>query len=67
MDQIEVETSYGEEKTHIKRRMKKEWATFHPNHNTKDPYYQLTRREQVTIFRLRTGQNRLKQHLHHKF
>ena len=67
MNQMEVETSYGEEKTHIKRRMKKEWATLHPNHNTKDPYYQLTRREQVTIFRLRTGHNRLKRHLHHKF
>ena len=67
MNQMEVETSYGEEKTHIKRRMKKEWANFHPNHNTKDPYYQLTRREQVTIFRLRTGHNRLKRHLHHKF
>ena len=31
-----------------------------------DSYHQLTRAEQVTIFRLRTGHNRLNKHLHRK-
>ena len=31
------------------------------------PYYLLTRREQVTVFRLRTGHNRLNRHLYSKF
>ncbi|GFS04193.1 hypothetical protein ElyMa_002907200 [Elysia marginata] len=35
----------------------------HSHFKKNDPYYQLTHREQVTIFRLRTGHNRLKQHL----
>ena len=35
----------------------------HLHHNKTDPYYLLTRREQVTIFRLRTGHNRLNNHL----
>ena len=34
--------------------------------NKADPYYLLTRREQVTVFRLRTGQNRLNYHLYSK-
>ena len=31
---------------------------------TRDSYHQLTRQEQVIIFRLRTGHNRLNKHLH---
>ena len=36
----------------------------HPRYNKADPYYLLTRREQVTVFRLRTGHNRLNYHLY---
>ena len=39
----------------------------HPAFNPKDPYYQLSRQEQVLIFRLRTKHNRLRHHLFHKF
>ena len=45
-------------KQHSKRRRK------HPRYNKTDPYYMLTRREQVTVFRLRTGHNRLNYHLY---
>ncbi|KAK7105359.1 hypothetical protein V1264_016752 [Littorina saxatilis] len=33
---------------------------------THDSYHQLSRPEQVVIFRLRTGHNRMQQHLHKK-
>ena len=38
----------------------------HPHSNRNDPYHLLTRHEQVSIFRLRTGHNRLRNHLFHK-
>ena len=38
----------------------------HPRYNKADPYYPLTRREQVTVFRLRTGHNLLSHHLYSK-
>ena len=37
-----------------------------PRYNKADPYYLLTRREQVTVFRLRTDHNRLSYHLYSK-
>ena len=37
-----------------------------PPSKTRDSYHQLSRAEQVVIFRLRTGHCRLKQHLHRK-
>ena len=40
------------------------WRHKHPWYNKADPYYLLTRREQVTVFRLRTGHNRLNYHLY---
>ena len=42
------------------------WRHKHPRYNKADPYYLLTRREQVTVFRLRTGHNRLNYHLYSK-
>ena len=33
----------------------------------KDDYHCLSRKDQVVIFRLRTGHNRLNQHMYHKF
>ena len=44
--------------------MRREWHLQDPHFNQKDQYYRLTREEQVIIFRLRTGHNRL---FHHMF
>ena len=41
------------------------WRLEHPRYKT-DPCYLLTRREQVTVFRLRAGHNRLNHHLYSK-
>ena len=38
----------------------------HPRYNKTDPYDLLTRRKQVTVFRLRTGHNHLNYHLYSK-
>ena len=65
-EQPEEATSYEEEKTLIKRNQQEFWKTRHPNENKKDPYYLLTRREQVIVFRLRTGHNKLRRHLYNK-
>ena len=51
--------SYEEKVTVIKTMMKRRPA--------KDDYHLLDRQEQVTIFRLRTGHNRLNAHMHSKF
>ena len=66
-DQTDRSTSYSEAKTIIKAKQQTKWKRQHPHHNSADPYYLLTRREQVAIFRLRTGHNRLKHHLYSKF
>ena len=65
-EQTDEATSYEEEKTLIKRKQQELWKRMHPNNDKKDPYYQLTRQEQVIIFRLRTGHNRLRRHLYNK-
>ena len=62
-DQTDRSTSYSETKTIIKAKQQTKWKHQHPFFNSTDPYYLLSRREQVTIFRLRTGHNRLKHHL----
>ena len=43
------------------------WKESRPAFNPKDPYYQLSRQEQVLISRLRTKHTRLRHHLFHKF
>ncbi|KAL8604431.1 hypothetical protein ACOMHN_042260 [Nucella lapillus] len=65
-EQMDRSTSYSESKTIIKAKLQNKWKQQHPHHNRADPYYLLTRREQVTIFRLRTGHNCLKHHLYTK-
>ena len=55
-----------EEKTLLKRNQRGDWKTRHPNENKNDPYYQLTQREQVIVFRLRTGHNKQRWHLYNK-
>ena len=66
-EQTDRSTTYSEAKTIIKAKQQTKWKHQHPRHYSGDPYYLLTRREQVAIFRLRTGHNRLKHHLYSKF
>ena len=59
--------SYLRLKTITKSTIRQRWNKAHPNYSRHDQYHLLTRPEQVTIFRLRTGHNRLRQHMHSKF
>jgi ribonuclease HI len=44
-----------------------QWEKDHPSHQKGDAFHQLPRHAQVTILRLRTGHNRLRHHMYHKF
>ena len=59
-------TTYSEDKTVIKAKQQNLFKQNHPHSNRNDPYHLLTRHEQVSILRLRTGHNRLRNHLFHK-
>ena len=63
-EQVDRSTSYPEVKTILKAKQHSKWRHKHPRYNKADPYNLL--REQVTVFRLRTGHNRLNYHLHSK-
>ena len=63
-EQVDRSTSYPEVKTILKAKQHRKWRLKRPRYNKPDPYYLLTRREQVTVFRLRTGHNRLSYHLY---
>ena len=65
-EQVDRSTSYPEVKTIFKAKQHSKWRHKHPQYSKADPYYLLTRREQVTVFRLRTGHNRLNYHLYSK-
>ena len=64
-EQVDRSTSYPEVKTILKAKQHSKWRHKHPRYKA-DPYYMLTRREQVTVFRLRTGHNHLNYHLYSK-
>ena len=66
MEQSNNQVSYPEEKTIIKALYGKKWLMNHPLYNKTDDYYNLSRTDQVIIFRLRTGHNRLRSHLYNK-
>ena len=59
-------TSYPEVKNVLKAKQHSKQRLQHPRYNKTDPYYFLTRREQVTVFRLRTLHNCLSYHLYSK-
>ena len=65
-EQRDRSTTYAEAKTIIKAKEQQKWKQQHPHYNRSDPFYLLTRREQVCIFRLRTGHNRLNHHMFNK-
>ena len=67
MEQPAKTTEYSEAKTIIRMGLRSRWKVQHPNHDEADPYYLLPRQEQVVLFRLRTGHNRLRQHMHKRF
>ena len=60
-------TGYEEAKTIIKAKQQDRWKQQHPCCNKQDAYHQLSRVDQVLIFRLRTGHNRLNHHMYTKF
>ena len=66
-EQNDRSTTFQEAKTIIKAKQHKKWMQTHPHYNRQDPYHLLSRPEQVIIFRLRTGHNRLNHHLYTKF
>ena len=67
LPQIENDLDLPEIKTITKSTIRLRWNKAHPNYSRQDQYHLLTRPEQVTIFRVRTGHNRLRQHMHSKF
>ena len=66
-EQTDKSTNLQEARTIIKAKQHSRWKERHPRYSSRDPYYQLTRAEQVVIFRLRTGHNRLNYHMYNKF
>ena len=62
--QVDRSTSYLEVKTILKAKQHSKWRH---EHGTTTLTYLLTRREQVAVFRLRTGHSRLSYHLYSKF
>ena len=67
LEQIERDLMYSEVKTIIKNSMNNKWKESHPEFNRQDGVHQLDRRGQTTIFRLRTGYNRLRHHMNRVF
>ena len=67
LEQIESDLTYREVKSIIKTTRNNKRKESHPEYNKQDGVYCLNRRGQTTIFRLRTGHNRLKYHIHKIF
>ena len=67
LEQIEIDLTYREVKSIIKTSLNNKKKESHPEYNKQDEVYCLNRRGQTTIFRLRTGHNRLKYHIHKIF
>ena len=65
-EQSDLSLTYKEASATIKAATKTRWKEQHPEYDANTHYHQLTRKEQVIIFRLRTGHCRLQHHLHHK-
>ena len=67
LPQENLHVSYSETKTIIHANFNTKWMDTHPKYNASDAYYQLSRGEQRTILRLRTGHNRMSSHMYRKF
>ena len=66
-EQLDLSTTYSEEKVKIKTYHKTKWKNQHPNHNPSDPFYKLSKQDQTIIFRLRTNHNRFNEHMFKMF
>ena len=58
---------YEETKTMVKEQQRRRWLQHHPDFNSRDSSYQLSREYQVIIVQLRTGHSRLRHHMFTKF
>ena len=67
LEQLDGGSSYAESKTLVKAAMARKWKRDHPDSDPSDPIHGMTRSQQTTIFRLRTGHNRLRQHMYKRF
>ena len=47
--------------------MARKWKRDHPDIDPSDPIHEMTRSQQTITFRLRTGHNRLRQHMYKRF
>ena len=63
LEQTDRRTSYREPKAHFKRHSVTRWLQNHKDFCKTDPFYKLSREDQVIIFRMRTGHNRMNAHL----
>ena len=64
LEQEDRYTTYTEKRPSSKPSPRKKWKQQHPNYNQSD---KLNRTEQVILFRLRTGHNRLNTNMYNKF
>ena len=67
LEQLDGGSSYAESKTLIKAAMARKWKSDHPDSDPSEPIHGMTRSQQTIIFRLRTGHNRLRQHMYKRF
>ena len=51
----------------MKAAMAGKWKRVHPDSDPSDPIHGMTRSQQTIIFLLRTGHNRLRQHMYKRF
>jgi len=67
LPQTDASVTYTGSKRFVRSRYRNKWNIEHPGYKKDDAYYQINRKEQVTIFKLRTGHNKLKCHLFNIF
>ena len=67
LEQLEGGCSYAESITLVKAAMARKWKRDHPDIDPSDPIHGMTRSQQTITFRLRTGHNRLRQHMYKRF
>ena len=67
LEQLDGGSSYAESKTLVKAAMARKWKRDHPDSDPSDPIHGMSRSQQTIIFRLRTGHNRLRQHMYKRF
>ena len=67
LEQIHQDLNLNETKTIINATIDKRWKETHPQYDKKDHIYNLSHADQVTIFRLRCGHNRLRCHMFNCF